>query len=141
MSTLRVSTWRSSAAACSSRIRLVSIMASRNTCTVRAISPISSRRSAWATGASSWPALSEAMRSFRPVSGLTMLRPTAQVTAIEISISTTITIEAVCTIDQKELSTSDMYCAEAIIRFQGAKPRVKATFSSGVGSVPLRRNE
>ena len=80
------------------------------------------------------------MRSFRPVSGLTTLRPTAQAIMIEISISTAMTIEAVCTIDQNELSTSDMYSAEPIIRFHGAKPRVKATFSSGVGSEPLRRN-
>ena len=115
-------------------------MASRNTCTVRAISPISSERSALATGASSSPALSEAMRSFRPVSGFTTLRVIAQAIAIESSINTAMTAEAVRTIDQNDASTADMYSAVPIIRCQGAKPRANATLSSGVGSVLLLRN-
>ncbi len=81
------------------------------------------------------------MRSFRPDSGFTTLRVITQATAIEASISTTIAIEAARTIDQNDASTSEMYCAFPIIRCQGAKPRVKATLSSGVGSVLLRRNE
>ena len=65
----------------------------------------------------------------------------AQAIAIDSSISAAMTAEAVRTIDQNDASTSDMYSAVPIIKCQGAKPRVNATLSSGVGSVELRRNE
>jgi hypothetical protein len=107
MSDLRRSACCCSVSDCCWRNRLVSIMASRNTSTVRAISPISSARSPWTTGASSSPLLSEAIRCFSPDSGLTTLRVIAQATAIEISISTAMTAEAVLTIDQKVASTSE----------------------------------
>ncbi len=119
MSALRCCICRASSATCSSRRRLVSIMASRNTATVRAIWPTSSDRSVLATGVASSPVESEAMRSFRPVSGFTTLRVIIQAIAIEISISTTMTIDAVRTIDQNEVSIAEMYCAVAIIRCQG----------------------
>ncbi len=80
------------------------------------------------------------MRSFRPDSGLTTLRPTAQAIAIEINISTAMTIEGRLRHRPEGVVDLDMYSAEPIIRFHGAKPRVKATLSSGVGSLPLRRN-
>jgi len=86
------------------------------------------------------PALSEAMRSLRPVSGLTTLRVIAQAIAIDSSINSAMTTEAVRTIDQNEVSIADIYCAVPIIRCHGAKPRPHATLSSGVGSVLLRRN-
>ena len=79
------------------------------------------------------------MRSFRLDNGFTTLRVIAQAMAIDSSINTTMTAEAVRAIDQKDASTSDMYSAVPIIRCHGAKPRAKATLSSGVGSVLLLR--
>jgi hypothetical protein len=55
--------------------------------------------------------------------------------------SAAMTAEAVRTVDQNEASTSDVYWAFPIIRCHGAKPRVKATLSSGVESVLLQSNE
>ena len=114
-------------------------MASRNTPTVRAISPISSLRSVLATGASNSPALSEAIRCFSTASGFTTLRVIIQAIAIDSTISTAMTIDAVRTIDQNDASTDEMNCAFPIIRCQGPKPRDQATLSIGVGSALLRR--